>query len=151
MMLLPIGVILFTKIVAWFRRDRSHERELREMSRAVSSRSDRSTGLSVLRAALVQSSYKALPIWLRISFLAFPSVSSLAFKAFRCDDLDASDEWPGPAVMSADLSVTCWDEHDVWTDEYTRIRQLAMLAIVLYPICIPFAYAFLFWKVRDAV
>ena len=65
------------------------------------------------RIAFRQSSYKALPMALRVTFLAFPTVSSLAFKAFRCDDLDASDGLPGPAVMSADLSVSCWDEQNV--------------------------------------
>ena len=32
MVLLPIGVILFTKLVAWVKRDRSHERTFREAS-----------------------------------------------------------------------------------------------------------------------
>ena len=68
--------------------------------------------------------YKALPMMLRVTFLAFPAVSSLAFKAFRCDDLDSNDELPGPAVMNADLAVVCWDEHGDSGDEYTRIRLL---------------------------
>ena len=31
------------------------------------------------------------PVARRVTFLACPAVSSLAFKAFRCDDLDADD------------------------------------------------------------
>ena len=103
------------------------------------------------RVAFRQSSYKALPMALRVSFLAFPTVSSLAFKAFRCDDLDANDGLPGPAVMSADYAVVCWDEAGHHTEEYQRIRALAYVAIVAYPICVPCAYLFLFWKVRHAV
>ena len=38
MMLAPVGVLLFTKVVGWCRRDRSHERALIESSRAANSR-----------------------------------------------------------------------------------------------------------------
>ena len=155
MMFAPLGILLLTKLISWVRRDRSHERLLLEQSRKLEASGESSTGRSrqrtMLRAALTQSSYKALPIWLRVTFVAFPSVSSLAFKAFRCDDLDDNDHLDGPAVMSADFAVTCWDEHGEQTEEYRRVTRLAVAAILAYPLAVPIAYCFLFWRVRRAV
>ena len=88
---------------------------------------------------------------LRISFLAFPTVSSLAFKAFRCDDLDHNDGGVKTGVMQADYAVQCWDDDGSFTEEYQRIRTLARLAIFLYPFCVPVGYLFLFWRVRHTV
>ena len=78
---------------------------------------------------LLQVAYEKslLPMALRISFLAFPTVSSLAFKVFRCDDLDANDELQ--AVMKADFAVVCWDEDGATTDEYRRIQGIARCAL----------------------
>ena len=74
-----------------------------------------------------------------------------AFKAFRCVDLDLNDGLPGPAVMSADLSITCWGTDGAVTAEYARLRLLAALAIFAYPVCVPAGYIVLFWKVRHAI
>ena len=104
--------------------------------------------LELLQAAFDTS---LLPMALRISFLAFPTVSSLAFKAFRCDDLDANDGLPGPAVLQADLAVECWDEHGDTTDEYRRIRRIASVSIALYPVGVPLFYMALFFKARRAI
>ena len=131
MMLAPLGVLLVTKLVGWFRRDRSHERELLEKSA-----SQRITLGKRAAVAFEQSTYKAMPMALRVTFLAFPTVSSLAFKAFRCDDLDANDD-ATLGVMQADFAVQCWDEDGGFTAEYQRIRWLAFAAIMLYPVCVP--------------
>ena len=147
MMLAPIGVLLCTEVAGWFRRDRSHEREHQRMQEAGSISHRRS---SKLRVAFRQSRYKALPMALRVTFLAFPTVSSLAFKAFRCDDLDTEDGVK-MGVMSADFAVSCWDEDGDYTAEYQRIRHLAIVAIVLYPVCVPCLYLGLFYRVRHAV
>ena len=92
---------------------------------------------------------------LRVSFLAFPVVSSLAFKAFRCDDLDANDGGVKVGVMSADFAVSCWEEDGSYTEEYMRIRMLAYVAILLYPVLVPVAPHMLrgqlAGRVRDAV
>ena len=146
-MLSPLGVLLLTKLVSWFRRDRSVERELSERLSASGKRVTRRQHLSV---GLRQSTYKFLPHALRLSFFAFPVVSSLAFKAFRCDDLNTEDEPKTVGVMKADFSVECWDEDGGFTPEYQRIRSLAALAIFLYPVCVPLAYIALFWRVRHA-
>ena len=147
-MLVPLAVLLLTKVVSWFRRDRSHEQALQEWTMV-------SEGRSVSRAkrmwvGLKQSSYKALPVALRVTFIAFPSVSSLAFKAFRCDDLDTEDGTQ-IGVMQADFAVECWDTDGNFTVEYRRIRALAVVAIIAYPVCVPLAYSYLFWKVRKDV
>ena len=137
LMLAPLGVLLLFKAIGWVRHDRAAVRK--EVSaRETRTPGRRTTRTSHMRVSLKHSTYKALPMMLRVTFLAFPAVSSLAFKAFRCDDLDDNDELPGPAVMSADLSVVCWDEHGVHTEEYVRIVQLGWLGIVLFPICVPF-------------
>ena len=153
MMLAPFAMLLCTKAVGWVRRDRSHERAITEGSITDPSvRRTRKSRLYVarLRVALVHSTYAALPMALRVTFLAFPSVSSLAFKAFRCDDLDTHDG-TNNGVMQADFSVECWDESGAYTQEYERIRHLAIAAIILYPICVPCCYLLLLYKVRHAV
>ena len=143
MVLAPVGVLLLTKVVGWCRRDRSHERALREVMRP--------TRGSVAKVAFKQSSYAFLPMALRVTFFAFPIVSSLAFKAFRCDDLDANDGAEA-GVMREDLAVSCWAADDGgFTVEYVRIRRLAWVAIVLYPVCMPIGYAWLLFSVRHAL
>ena len=105
-------------------------------------------------------------------------MSSLAFKAFQCDDLDVNDAYdtrvmhaecacgtrslhdlPGPPQLLVpppacgtcrSLAVTCWDEEGRYTDEYTDILRLAAAAIVIYPVMVPVAYAVLFFKVTRA-
>ena len=64
------------------------------------------------------------------------------------DDLDLTDEALGPAVMSADLSVVCWDADEVQTAEYRRITTIAAVALVLYPVLLPIIYATLLFRVR---
>ena len=147
MMLVPIGVLLCTEIIGWFLRDRSHERELQKKATAAAVSGNR---WRQLRVAFRQSSYAALPMALRVTFLAFPTVSSLAFKAFRCDDLDANDDVK-VGVMSADFAVECWDEQGDFTDEYQNIRMLAFVAIFAYPVAVPIVYSILFWKARRAI
>ena len=123
----------------------------RRLASALTSRRNSIFDVEKFAVAFKQSSYKALPMALRVTFLAFPTVSSLAFKAFRCDDLDHNDGGLPVGVMRADYAVQCWDEDGEYTAEYQRIRYLAIVAIVLYPVCVPVGYLVLFWKVRDAV
>ena len=205
MMVAPIVLVVCVNLVGWVRRDRSHERTLREQHRrerennsaasnassngessAASNASSfnraaaqfpprgrkrrsiiavlgsdraiksRRQSLDVLGVAFKQSTFKALPMALRVTFLAFPTVSSLAFGAmpFKCDDLDASDGvgiGEGLAVLSADYAVVCWGADGVYTDEYRRILWLAGVAFLAYPIAVPASYVFLLYKVRHAV
>ena len=64
----------------------------------------------------------ALPANLFVSFLAFPMVSSLAFRAFRCEDFD-----DGSSHLMADYSINCAD-----ADQYQPVRHLAWTAIFLF-------------------
>ena len=80
-----------------------------------------------------------------------PPPAPQAFKAFNCVDLDAQDGVPGPAVMAADLGVVCWDEARTPTAEYVRIKGLAIVGLLTYPLLVPLAYATLFWNVRHAI
>ena len=146
MILAPVGVLLCTKLVGWCLRDREHERVTDGSKRKSFVRR---TG-SWFTVAFRESTYKFLPMALRVTFLAFPTVSSLAFKAFRCDDLDHNDDVT-VGVMQADFAVQCWDEDGGFTEEYQRIRNLAYVGIVLYPVCVPAGYLILFWRVRMAL
>ena len=92
--------------------------------------------------------YKFLPMALRVTFLAFPSVSSLAFKAFRCDDLDRNDD--SSVGVQADLAVECWDENG-GCRQATNASATSRTGIFLYPVCVPCCYCVLFWKVRMAL
>ena len=159
LMLLPFGLMLLFGLTVGCRRCVTRYRVAVEKRRSASR--DSSSGVVDLDSVAdfipdlgllpVAFETSLLPVALRISFLAFPTVSSLAFKAFRCDDLDANDGLPGPAVMQADLAVVCWDEHGDTTDEYRRIRGIASLAIALYPVGVPLFYMLLFFKARRAI
>ena len=87
---------------------------------------------------------------LRTTFLAFPIVSSLCFKAYRCEDLDL-DDGKDAQVMTADYAVVCTDENGQFTAEYQAIRYLAGFGIVAYPVCVPIMYVFLLFKARHTV
>ena len=158
LMLLPFGLVLLFGCVLGCRRCIARHRVAAWQRRSAQSEGEGGVVDPDLVTALIpdldllQVAFETslLPIALRISFLAFPAVSSLAFKAFRCDDLDANDELAGPAVMQADLAVVCWDEHGATTDEYRRIQAVATAAIIMYPVAVPIAYSLLFWKVRHA-
>ena len=144
MMLLPLALVAVAKLIGFARRDRSREKRLKESGQRVSVRRK-------LSVALAESSMKALPMALRVTFLAFPAISSLAFKAFQCDDLDANDGGVRAGVMAADFSVRCWDAEGAFTPEYARVRTLAVVAIICYPVAMPCVYALLFWNVRHDV
>ena len=157
-MLLPYGLLLFFAAIVWLRRRRASSRSAEEERRR---RRARESGvldadfvfavipdLELLQVAFGTSLQS---IALRISFFAFPIVSSLAFKALRCDDLDLNDELPGPAVMSADLAIVCWDESGAVSGEYRHIREIAYVAIALYPVGVPLSYMALFYWARHAL
>ena len=80
---------------------------------------------------------RALPFILFVSFLAFPVVSTEAFRAFL------SDQVGDTAYLKADYSVK------VGSDEAATIKLWAIVAILCYPIGVPFAYACLLYKVRQ--
>ena len=175
LVLAPVGVLLPTKVISWCRRDRAHERE-RVRHKDTSHATHK---VRVGAIAFRESMYKFSPVALRFIFLAFPAISSLvctcaqtcckalpcalfssvrhastiplqAFKAFQCVDLDVNDEKDGPAVMTADLSITCWGDDNVLTPEYRRVLYLAAVAIAIYPVGVPVTCGIMLWKARHA-
>ena len=66
---------------------------------------------------------RALPTLLLLSFLVFPMVSSVAFRAWACEEFEDA------AYLRDDYSVTCWT-----TSEHRRIVRMAVAGIL---ICAP--------------
>ena len=84
---------------------------------------------------------RVLPIFLRIAFLAYPMVTSIAFEAFSCHVFDdGAGSW-----LVADVSVQCG------TPEHVAIEQTAWVAIILYPIGLFVTNAFLLFSARRAI
>ena len=94
---------------------------------------------TTMRARTLQRAERLLPFSLFISFLAFPMVSTQAFRAFVCEEIGTR------LFLKADYSVECGSGED------TMIKLWATLAICFYPIGIPLAYALLLRKIRHVV
>ena len=73
LMVCPMGVLMIAMVFSWFRRDREHERKVARVAHEMRGSYLRRR----MKVAFTQSIYKLLPIALRVSFLAFPTVSSL--------------------------------------------------------------------------
>ena len=89
-----------------------------------------------LKAGLI----RALPYLLYLAFYAFPLVSSRAFQAFDCEEFDDSTRF-----LRVDYSIDC---NGV---EYGRVFFLALVAIAVYPVCIPLLYLTLLLTARKAI
>ena len=100
--------------------------------------------------ALRQGIMAGVPWALRLSYLAFPIVSSQAFSALNCACFDS-----GASFMVADYSVTCrasqCDADGAFDDEYRSINTLAIVIIVIWAGAVPIGYGVLLWSVRDAL
>ena len=150
MMLAPVFVLFCTKVVGWFRRDRSHEREHQQRIREAGAEGNIKRRRSSKLVSPFTSRATSFCQWRCSRFPRLSHCPSLAFRLplrrSRCQR-----RWGQDGVMSADFSVACWDEDGGFTDEYRDIRMLAMVALIAYPVAVPIAYMFLFWKVRHAV
>ena len=78
---------------------------------------------------MYHNALKLLPILLRVSFVAFPAVTSLALRAFLCESFDTI-----PEKLIADYSVSCGSE------EHKSIKRLAWGGITIYGFGIPVMY-----------
>jgi GGDEF domain-containing protein len=83
---------------------------------------------------------ECLPTVLRIFFLAYPLVSTVAFRAFEFEDFGEAG-----AFLVSDYSV------EKESEDYAAIYPLAIVAIVLYPLGIPLLYSALLFKARVAI
>ena len=96
---------------------------------------------SLPRARRLESGLvEPLPGLLLLSFLVFPSVSSLAFRAFDCEEFD-----DGSSFLRADYAIECAGA------EYDRVTSLGWLAILLYPVGISLLYGALLYAARDSI
>ena len=94
-----------------------------------------------------------LPSILRILFLAYPLVSTVAFQAFDCEAFvladGASEEW-----LRADYSVRCYSTIDgvkVMDADYVLLWWSAFAAVMVYPVGIPVCYLALLLYTRRAL
>ena len=84
---------------------------------------------------------RILPIFLRVTFLAYPMVTSIAFEAFSCHVFDeGAGSW-----LVADVSVSCG------TLEHASIKRTAWIAIALYPLGLFVINALLLLTARSAI
>ena len=91
-----------------------------------------------LEVSLVLVVEGVLPSVLRILFLAYPTVTNIAFDAFACLSLDA-DTADASHWLIADLTLRCWSPH------HELVRRVAWVAVVLYPLgCIALTAGILF-------
>ena len=97
-----------------------------------------------VKKVLKEGALTALPSLLMLSFLAFPMVATLAFRAFSCEEFEGGEA--AYLYLYADYSIDCND--DV---QYGRVLKLAYLAIVLYPVAVPISYVLLLRAARDAI
>jgi hypothetical protein len=83
---------------------------------------------------------ECLPTVLRICFIAYPLVSTVAFRAFELEDFGEAGRY-----LVSDYSVK------EGTDEYRDCIMLAAVAIGIYPLGIPLLYALLLYRARHAI
>ena len=84
---------------------------------------------------------KSLPTCLKLIFLCYPAVSTVAFSAFDCVDFGADGKY-----LRADFQIPCNDG-----DEYQRVKAVAVLAISIFSIGVPVGYAVLLFGSRHAI
>ena len=81
-----------------------------------------------------------LPTVLKISFFAWPVVTSYAFRGFGCVKFEGYER-----VMKEDFEVECD------SDEYRQIRRLAVAGVALYGFAVPLSYLGLLMGQRKAL
>ena len=109
-----------------------------------------------LRGLLQRSALRVLPTALFITFLVVPSVSLLAFQAFRCECFEN-----GESYLRADYSLQCTTGgscldtdtagNATTTAEYDDATSAAWAVIWLYAVGVPCLYAVLLFAARRAI
>ena len=66
---------------------------------------------------------KAINVFVRLLFLFYPVISTIAFKAFACHNFPGSGSW-----LIADVNIACG------TDEHYEVMAIAVAAVVVYPV-----------------
>ena len=81
-----------------------------------------------------------LPLALRIMFIAYPIVTTIAFEAFPCHELDGGIGW-----LIADVAIDCDG------DEHAAVQLVAWITIAVYPIGMWVLAAALLFKIRGVM
>ena len=89
---------------------------------------------------------RSLPFALRLTFLCFPAVSSLAFQGFDCDVMQ-----DGHAYLRVDLSLECAQVRGVWVVADQGVRAAVGVTILCYTCLVPLLYMGLMWRARRAL
>ena len=82
----------------------------------------------------------AAPLVLRMLFLIYPIITTIAFEAFSCHHFEG-----GAAYLAADVTVQCY------TDDHYRIRSLAWFAVSVYAIGFIVVVFLLLYTARHAI
>ena len=85
----------------------------------------------------------ALPNTLRFTYLVFPIVSSKGFQAFASCDCYENVDGDDLCLLPSDWHVVCPKD--------AELIAVALVAVVLYGLGIPTAYALLLWRCREAI
>ena len=79
---------------------------------------------------------------LLLLFLVLPATSTTIFRAFLCDGNFGVE---GANFLEADYKLSCD------SDEYQRLRVVAIVGIIMYPIGVNVLYATLLWRSRGSI
>ncbi|KAJ8611276.1 hypothetical protein CTAYLR_004144 [Chrysophaeum taylorii] len=89
---------------------------------------------------------KAIFLWLLMTFLIFPSISTTCFQFFSCEkfrtDLDGRTNLK---VLQVDYSISCD------SPSYKATEVYAIIALFVYPVGIPCIYFCLLWRHRTSI
>ena len=126
MLLSPIGLLVCTLPIAWW--------QLRKAPVA-----ERGPCVLILCA---------LPMGLKVIFVAFPLVSAMAVQAFDCDTFDNGESW-----LRADYSLRCGSIsengiHMQGTPQHGVIKAVGYACVVLYAIGVPLFFLGLLMSCR---
>ena len=126
MLLSPIGLLVCTLPIAWW--------QLRKAPVA-----ERGPCVLILCA---------LPMGLKVIFVAFPLVSAMAVQAFDCDTFDNGESW-----LRADYSLRCGSisengVHMQGTPQHGVVKAVGYACVVLYAIGVPLFFLGLLMSCR---
>jgi hypothetical protein len=96
---------------------------------------------------LNKSRNRYLNIFLYLTYLVLPSVTTTIFRTFLCTNIDPrnEDSEQSDRYLTADMSISCEDPN------YYTAWYYALAMIAVYPIGIPLFYMVLLYQVRDEI
>lgn len=99
------------------------------------------------------SMLRTLPFALKITFAAFPAVSSMAFQGFNCDVVDR-DEVTGAMLegyLARDLAVACAEYGGLQMPADDTTKAIMFVTIGVWTVGVPLIYVALLVKARHAL